>query len=283
MRDVSLWRAAGWILWGRHMDSQFTATRRAFDRVAAEYDGALGNNALVQKMRAQVMQRIESTFPRGAHLLDLGCGTGIDAAFLAARGYMVTAIDASPAMVAKTRERLQRAGLDAQVHHLGIQELDQLDAGAFDGAYSDLGALNCLPELRSVSARLSGKLKPGGALVAAVIGRYCPWEMAFYWLRGQPDRARVRLARGMVPVPLNGEQVWTRYLAPGEFAREFAVEFEPVRWQALALFAPPPYLVHHYRRFKRVFDALEQGDRLLGDKPLLRNAGDHFLMVLKKR
>ncbi len=265
------------------MDSQFLATRRAFDSVAAEYDGALGNNALVQKMRAQVMERIEATFPRGAHLLDLGCGTGIDAAYLAARGYGITAIDASPAMVAKTREHLRRAGLDAQVLNIGIQELDRLDARAFDGAYSDLGALNCLPELRSVSAALSRKLKPGGTLVAAVIGRYCPWELAFYLLRGQPDRARVRLVRGMVPVPLNGEKVWTRYFAPGEFAREFAAEFEPVQWQALALFAPPPYLVHHYARFKFVFDALARVDRALGGKPVLRNAGDHFLMVLKKR
>lgn len=265
------------------MDNPFLATRRAFDSVAAEYDGELGNNALVQKMRARVMARIEATFPRGAHLLDLGCGTGIDSAYLAARGYRITAIDASPAMVAKTRERLRHAGLDASVLNLGIQELDQLDASALDGAYSDLGALNCLPELRSVSTVLAHKLKPGGKLLAAVIGRYCPWELAFYILRGQVDRARVRMNRGMVPVPLNGQKVWTRYLTPGEFAREFAVEFEPERWQGLALFAPPPYLVHHYSRFKRVFDALSDVDQLLGDKPVLRNAGDHFLMVLKKR
>ncbi len=269
--------------WGKCMDSQFLATRRAFDSVAAEYDGPLGNNVLIQKMRTQVMERVEATFPRGAHLLDLGCGTGIDAAYLAERGYRITAIDAASAMVAQTRGRLKRAGLDGQVLNLGIQELDQLDADVFDGAYSNLGALNCLPELRSISAALSHKLKPDGKLVVAVIGRYCPWEVVFYLLRGQPQRARVRSVRGMVPVPLNGEKVWTRYLAPREFAAEFAVEFEPVHWQALALFAPPPYLVHHYPRFKHVFDALARADRVLGDKPVLRNAGDHFLMVLKKR
>jgi SAM-dependent methyltransferase len=265
------------------MDSQFLATRRAFDSVAADYDGPQGNNVLIQKMRTQVMETIEQTFPRGARLIDLGCGTGIDAAYLAARGYSVTAIDASPAMVASADERLRQARLDTHVLNIGIHELAQLDIGMFDGAYSNFGALNCLPELRSVSAALGAKLRPGSKLVAAVIGRYCPWELVFYLMRGQPKRARVRFVQGMVPVPLNGERVWTRYLAPREFAREFAAEFEPVHQHALALFGPPPYLVHHYDRFRRLFDLLGQADRALGDKPILRNAGDHFLMVLRKR
>ncbi len=265
------------------MDDSFTATRRAFDNVAAEYDGALGNNALVQKMRTQVMERIEATFSPGARLLDLGCGTGIDATYLAARGYVVTALDASPAMVARARERLQRGGFAARTVQLGIQGLESLDADAFDGAYSNFGALNCLPDLRVVSTALASKLKPGGAFVAAIIGRYCPWEIGFYGLRGDWQRARIRFARGMVAVPLNGQTVWTRYYAPCEFANEFAKEFTPVSWSALALFAPPPYLVHAAARFPRAFGALERIDQMLDDKLLFRDAGDHFLMVLRKK
>jgi SAM-dependent methyltransferase len=265
------------------MDTPFSATRRAFDSVAADYDGARGNNALIQRMRAQVMETIERTFPRGARLLDLGCGTGIDAAYLAARGFAVTALDASPAMVAQASERLRRAGLDARVMQLGIHELARLNGDEFDGAYSNFGALNCLPDLRGVSTALAAKLKPGSALVAAVIGRYCPWELVFYTLRGDWKRARVRLARGIVAVPLNGEIVWTRYSTPREFAREFADEFAVASWRALALFAPPPYLTHAALKFPRAFDALERIDRRLGDKPVLRDAGDHFLMVLRKK
>ncbi len=259
------------------------ATQRAFDSVAADYDGALGNNALIQKMRAQVMETIEKTFPRGARLLDLGCGTGIDAVYLAARGYAITALDASPAMVARTRDRLQRAGLDGCTIHLGIHELAQLGAVEFDGAYSNFGALNCLPDLRGISATLATKLKPGGILIASVIGRYCPWEVLFYTLRGDWKRARVRFAPGMVAVPLNGQTVWTRYYSPREFSHEFAGEFQRVGLRALALFAPPPYLAHAYEKFPRPFDWLARVDRVLGDKPLFREAGDHFLMALKKR
>lgn len=258
------------------------ATQRAFDSVAADYDGALGNNALVQKMRAQVMQTIERTFPRGARLLDLGCGTGIDAAYLAERGYAITALDSSPAMVERSRERLQRAGLNALAIHLGIHELACLDTDVYDGAYSNFGALNCLPDLRAVSDALAAKLKPGGILIASVIGRYCPWELLFYTLRGDRRRARIRLASGMVAVPLNGQTVWTRYYSPNEFAREFADHFTPVSLRALALFAPPPYLVQVYEKFPRAFEWLARADRVLGDKPILRGAGDHFLMTLRR-
>ena len=266
------------------------ATRRAFDSVAPEYDGALGNNALIQAMRAQVMQTIERSFPRGARLLDLGCGTGIDAAYLAARGYAVTALDASPAMVQRANDRLQRAGTGARAFHLPIQNLTQLaadsaggEAAGFDGAYSNFGALNCLPVLRAVSAALAPRLRPGGLLVAAVIGRYCPWELVFYLLRGDAGRARVRLGRGPVPVPLNGETIWTRYYAPREFAREWSAAFVPRSLRALALFAPPPYLAHQAARMPRLLAALERADRALGDKPFLRGLGDHFLMVLAKK
>ncbi|HEX9074908.1 MAG TPA: class I SAM-dependent methyltransferase [Anaerolineae bacterium] len=265
------------------MDSQLLATRRAFDGVAAAYDGPLGNNVLIQKMRVRVMRTIEQTVPRGARLLDLGCGTGIDAAFLAARGYAVTGVDASPAMVARANERLQRGGNSARAVNVGIHELERLESVGFDGAYSNFGALNCLPELRTVSAALATKLNPGGRLIAAVIGRYCPWEIGLYALRGDWKRARLRRESGMVPVPLKGEVVWTRYYTPREFSREFAAEFVPESLCALALFTPPPYLVHQYERFPRLFSVLESMDRVLGDKPLFREAGDHFLMVLRKK
>ncbi|HEX7587176.1 MAG TPA: SAM-dependent methyltransferase, partial [Anaerolineae bacterium] len=53
------------------MKDQLTDTARAFDSVAADYDGPLGNNALIQRMRAQVMDTIEAALPHAAELLDL--------------------------------------------------------------------------------------------------------------------------------------------------------------------------------------------------------------------
>ena len=48
-------------------------------------------------------------FPQGARILDVCCGTGYLAGLLAARGYRVTGIDASAAMIGFARETAPEA------------------------------------------------------------------------------------------------------------------------------------------------------------------------------
>lgn len=260
-------------------------TRRAFDGVAGDYDGPRGNNALVRKMRRRMWATVTGLFPSGARLADLGCGTGIDAEHFGRLGYRVVAMDASPEMVRRTRRRVRVAGLEegVTVRQLGIQDLDSLGDARFDGMYSNLGALNCVPDLHVAAAECARHLRPGGMLVFSIIGRLCPWETIFYLLTGRPRRAVVRLRRGMVPVVMNGGIVWTRYHTPREFFRAFESRFDLTHYRALALFAPPPYLIRLYVKAGACCDALSRLDDRVGHRPLLRDAGDHFLMVLTKR
>src|SRR5690348_6909286 len=86
-------------------------TQAAFDSVAADYDGPRGNNVLIQRMRDTMWRELERYFAWNARLIDLGCGTGIDAEHLARRGRTVLATDWSPAMVERTRQRASDAGL----------------------------------------------------------------------------------------------------------------------------------------------------------------------------
>lgn len=269
----------------RHRHAWLLDTQAAFDRVAGDYDGPRGNNALIQRMRRAMWETLTDTFPAGTRLADLGCGTGLDAAYLGQRGYRVAALDWSPEMVHRTRTRIRQAGLQEQVttHALGIHQLEALGEGPFDGMYSNLGALNCVPDLAPVARACARLLRPGGRLVFSVIGRYCPWEMAFYLLRGRPGRAFVRLRRGMVPVGLDGGTVWTHYYTPRAFYAPFAETFTLTHYRALCLFAPPPYLVALHRKARPLCDALGRLDDRTGSWPLLRDAGDHFLMVLTKR
>src|SRR5215470_8736151 len=99
----------------RSVGDRLADTQVAFDSVAADYDGPSGNNALIQRLRAQTLAAVMRSAPAGGRLLDLGCGTGLDAAYLAARGYQVTATDWSPAMVARARQRAIAAGLGGRL------------------------------------------------------------------------------------------------------------------------------------------------------------------------
>lgn len=265
---------------------QLLDTRAAFDSVAAVYDGPRGNNELIQDMRVEMWRALDVVFPASSRLLDLGCGTGLDAVRMATKGHDVTATDWSAGMTAHTSARAREAGLSARVHTVtvGAHELERLDtADAYDGAYSDLGPLNCVPDLGHVARECARLLKPGGVLVFTVIGRICPWELIHYALRGRWSRLAVRYARGAVPVSMNGRTIWTRYYTPREFYRPFAEQFALRQFRALCLFAPPPYLSTVRERHPRRYHTLWRIDRRVSRWPLFRSMGDHFLMVMTKR
>ncbi len=126
--------------------------------------------------------------PAGARVLELGCGGGQDSARMAARGFMVDATDAAPAMVAKTNERF---GLGAWV-----MAFDELEAEAvYDGIWAHASLLHCpraaLPE---VLRRIHRALAPGGWHFASYklgqaegrdgLGRFYNFPSA-QWLAGQ--------------------------------------------------------------------------------------------------
>jgi ubiquinone/menaquinone biosynthesis C-methylase UbiE len=262
-------------------------TQAAFDSVAADYDGPRGNNLLIQDMRREMWRWLDATFAPRSRLIDLGCGTGLDAVRMAGLGHRVTATDWSSQMVVRTEDRARSESVADRVETLrvGAHELRRLDGdGAFDGAYSNLGALNCVPDLSEVSSACARLLKPGGALVFTVIGRVCPWEIAHYALRWRWARLGIRFARELVPVGMNGHTIWTRYYTPREFYRAFAREFALEHHRGLCLFAPPPYLTRVRDALSiRGYDWLWRLDRRTAGWPGLRSMGDHFLMVLRKR
>jgi 2-polyprenyl-3-methyl-5-hydroxy-6-metoxy-1,4-benzoquinol methylase len=258
-------------------------TQAAFDSVAADYDGPRGNNVLIQRMRATMWRVLERRFARHARLIDLGCGTGLDAVHLAQSGRTVLATDWSPLMVERTTQRAADAQMTErlQARCVGAHELQQLE-GIHDGVYSNFGPLNCVPDLRQMSHQCMRLLRPGGLAIFSVIGRICPWEYFYYrWRR--PERAKIRGALGPVAVGMNRHTIWTSYYGPKEFYTSFAEDFELIEYRGLSLFLPPPYLAHWYEKHPRLFELLGRLDDLAGGWPGLRNAGDHFLIVMRRK
>ncbi|MFF9121805.1 class I SAM-dependent methyltransferase [Streptomyces sp. NPDC014889] len=102
----------------------------------------------------------------GRRALDLGCGPGRNALYLAERGFEVDAVDLSPQAIAWARERATEAG--AEVRFLCGDAFGLAGAqltGPYDVVY-DSGCFHHLPPHRRIShlALLDRVLAPGGHL-----------------------------------------------------------------------------------------------------------------------
>ena len=96
--------------------------------------------------------------------LDVGCGEGVNAVYLAQQGFSVVAVDFVPAALAAGRARAEQAGVEVELHEGDV--LDFEAPSAFD-VVLDSGCLHHLPR-RKVSVyrkRLDEWLAPGGDYV----------------------------------------------------------------------------------------------------------------------
>lgn len=59
----------------------------------------------------ELVRLVEEGMIRPVPMLEIGCGSGADAVFLASRGFDVTAVDSSPTAIERARTRSQRDGV----------------------------------------------------------------------------------------------------------------------------------------------------------------------------
>ena len=69
-----------------------------FDHIAEHYDASLPAH-VVEHYLAKRVAYVERLVPPGSEVLDVGCGTGVLASRLAARGFRVTGVDPSSGML----------------------------------------------------------------------------------------------------------------------------------------------------------------------------------------
>jgi ubiquinone/menaquinone biosynthesis C-methylase UbiE len=137
-----------------------------FEQIAPQYAALWSDTPRGRAQRERMWREVDNLFHPGDRILDLGCGTGDDAVHLMSLGVEVVGIDSAPSMVELARAR----GVDAR--RMAIEELASLE-GAFDGAISNFGALNCVADLEAISEALARLVRPQGKFALCVMSRYC--------------------------------------------------------------------------------------------------------------
>jgi ubiquinone/menaquinone biosynthesis C-methylase UbiE len=262
------------------LDSPASSVRVAYDRIAGDYDRQVAGDTW---MRARLWQRYAALFQPGNHVLDVSCGTGIDAVFLAQLGISVTAIDISPEMIVRCRERIDATELSNFIDTVVLDhaELGRLSPARFDGIISAFAGLNTSSDLARFAHDAAQLLRPNGRLIVHMLNRVSLWEWLSLLTHGRWNEAR-SLGRdpqrtfeiGGVPV------VHTLYSPLPVYRQYFATDFKLDRAYALGVLRPP-----HDLRWIPVSLAQMLGDlegRLGTHRPWL-NRGRFFVLELVKR
>jgi SAM-dependent methyltransferase len=251
--------------------------------MAADYDDSFTRSLVGGLMRAAVWRRIDEVFGPGQRVIELSCGTGEDAVFMARRGVGVLATDLSAGMLAATRAKVERAGLG---HLVEVRQLDMARPSAlgplpspFDGALSNFGGLNCVADLGGVAAGLAELLRPGAPAFLCVMGPLVPWEWAWYLGRGEPGRAFRRLRPGGTP----WRGLTISYPSIGALRRAFAPWFVARRVSAVGALIPPSYAEEWAARHPRLVWALARIEGRLAFAAPLAWLADHYLIELERR
>jgi ubiquinone/menaquinone biosynthesis C-methylase UbiE len=258
-----------------------------FDAVAASYDETFTTSTIGRAQRAAVWTELAKTFRRGDRVLEIGCGTGVDACFLAEHGVKVLASDSSPQMIAVTTRRVLERGQQDLVRArvLRAEDISTLPADErFDGGFSNFGALNCVEDLRRLSQDLARLLRPGATALLCWMGPCCWWEMIWYLAQGTPSKAFRRLHRNGITARIaDGAFVRVRYPSVTLLARIFAPEFRLQSFKGIGVAVPPSYLEHRAQRHPGLLELCERADSFLGRCPGIRAFADHVLLRFQRQ
>lgn len=150
-------------------------------------------------------------------IIDLGCGTGGHALLLAQRGYAMTAVDRSAAMLQTAREKVEQAHVAVDFHQGDIARLEWHER--FDAAiamFAVAGYLSGDGEMADFLAGVWRCLRPGGVFI------FDGWH--------GPGVLRERPAPRLLEIPLGDDEVLLRLADPRLDMLEQTVEIHYRLW-----------------------------------------------------
>jgi len=226
------------------MENEFDTIAEAFSRTAEKYDAFANDHPNQSRMRNKVYSHVQRFVPAGAHILELNAGTGTDAVELARRGYRIHATDIALGMLDRLRDKVVKLNLGEKIttQQCSFTELNQIDEAPFDAVFSDLGGLNCIPDLAP----------PNGTVTWVLMPPVCLWELAEIF-RLHPRLAFRRFSRHGTRAHLEGLNFMVYYFTPKKVLDWFGADYECLALEGLSVITPTAESKNFAKRYTRLY------------------------------
>ncbi len=264
--------------------------KTAFDPLAPTYDDVFTNTQIGRYLRGEVHQRLLHHFEADDNVLEMGCGTGQDALFLAEQGVNITATDASMGMIDIAREKIGNHP-HITLSQLDLRKLNQQTAingsAQFTGAFANFGVLNCLDDWQSLAKWLAERIQIGGIVGFGVMAPYCIWEVLWHGLHGNFSTATRRLRKTSMFQPESTaetmiESINIVYPTIRRLTQDFSPFFERVYVRPIGLVLPPSDVFGVIEKRPRLLKRLLQTEATVGKWRKLALFADHYWIEFRR-
>lgn len=254
-----------------------------FDVAAKNYDTTFTNSEIGKLQRNAVYFHLENHIQDVQNILEINCGTGEDAIWLAKQGINVVATDISSEMldVAKSKSKYSNIRFEiADINNIATQYKNQ----KFDLLFSNFGGLNCLKkiELELFFENISNIISEKGKLVLVLMPKNTLWEQLYFLLKFDFKNV-FRRKKTIAIANVDGESVVTYYYNPKEIVHLANKDFELSIAKPIGFFVPPSYLEPFFKNKSYVIKCLTFFENRIKNCALLSKYADHYLIILQKK
>ncbi len=257
-----------------------------FDSVASTYDEDFTHTPIGKLQRERTHYFTQLYLPKNNSLkiLELNCGTGEDAIWIAQQGHQILATDSAENMVDVARSKNNKLNLNIQFEVSSFNELNNKFLGQqFDIIFSNFGGLNCVDEieLEKLNADLAKLLKPNGKLIMVLLGKYCWIEKLYFLLKGDIENSRRRLVS--TSANLGNGAMQKTYCYSVKKIEHIFTSFKLENHKPIGIIIPPSYFNALLERVKFTIPLIKLFEKLFSRFSILSNYGDHTFIIMTNR
>lgn len=253
----------------------------SFDNAAEKYDSNFTHTEIGTLQRHLVYENVQKHLQNIKTVLEINCGTGEDAIWLAKQNLTVTATDISEKMVSIAQSKANLENLNFKV--LDINNLNQ-ETNSHDLLFSNFGGLNCLTniEMQTFFQSASKVLSEKGKICLVIMPKNTIWEQ-FYFLMKFDFKNAFRRKKEVAFANVDGKKVATYYYNPKEIVHLYQVTFEIIDVKPIGFFVPPSYLEPFFKNKKVFLKGLIFLENSVKNWSFLSKYADHYIITLQKK
>ncbi len=279
----------------------------AFDKVAYQYDVAFTHTHIGVAQRNSVWAYLDEVFEEDfknnslyINILEITCGTGEDAIWLAKKGFNIVATDISPQMIQIAEQKFAQINKENKLN-IKFQSIDFKDINEnivknktnnkFDLVFSNFGGLNCASQenlLKWLNNDLITILKPKGRFIGVIMPKFCLWESLYFLCKFSPKKAFRRWTSAPQMANLdNLSSISTWYHQPEMLQQNLKENFDFIALKGVGLVLPPSYLNSFFKNKIKLLNFLSKIEHFLVKISMFRGLfariSDHYLIDFRKK